>query len=172
MSGVAGTKRGKSRDRLVNCVICGKEFTTNHSRGKYCSDSCQRQGWRRSWREYGGRNRDSRRHYQTGYYEKNKDVVINRVNAYRQTEAGKRAKQISTARMRAKYPEKVKARTMVGAAIKAGTLIPQPCEFCGCEKTQAHHDDYGKPLEVKWVCDSCHKLLHKRIFIEDGSVKK
>lgn len=54
-------------------------------------------------------------------------------------------------------------------AIKKGILKPSPCEECG--KTgkmsdgrnlvQAHHDDYNKPLDVRWLCQPCHHEWHK-----------
>ncbi len=45
---------------------------------------------------------------------------------------------------------------MTGAA-----LAPEPCEVCGATgDVEAHHDDYAKPLEVRWLCPSHHKLLH------------
>lgn len=40
--------------------------------------------------------------------------------------------------------------------------IQQPCLICGDEKSQAHHEDYNKPLEVIWLCDKHHKELHKK----------
>ena len=37
------------------------------------------------------------------------------------------------------------------------------CELCHEEKyTLAHHSDYTKPLEITWLCDSCHVLLHAK----------
>jgi hypothetical protein len=50
----------------------------------------------------------------------------------------------------------------VGAAIKRGDLVRGPCEVCGTAKTVAHHDDYEKPLEVRWLCHSHHHEAHGR----------
>ena len=36
-----------------------------------------------------------------------------------------------------------------------------PCEVCGERKTHAHHDDYSKPLEVKWLCKKHHDEHHR-----------
>lgn len=36
----------------------------------------------------------------------------------------------------------------------------QPCEVCGAEKSHAHHDDYGQPLVVRWLCHSHHMEHH------------
>jgi ribosomal protein S27AE len=60
------------------------------------------------------------------------------------------------------HPEKYKARSKVGNALRDGKLIKLPCEGCGeTEKVQAHHDDYSKPLDVRWVCTKCHSKTHE-----------
>lgn len=51
------------------------------------------------------------------------------------------------------------ADAVVKTARRAGTLIPQPCEVCGLRqsKSEAHHEDYAKPLEVRWLCRYHHR---------------
>ena len=61
---------------------------------------------------------------------------------------------------RAKNPEKVRAHWKVKQAKKTGRLTPKPCVKCGDAKSAAHHEDYSKPLDVIWLCYSCHKHLH------------
>jgi hypothetical protein len=54
------------------------------------------------------------------------------------------------------HPEKNRAYLAVYRAVKSGRLKRQPCA-CGHPKTQAHHEDYSKPLEVTWECFKCHR---------------
>lgn len=58
------------------------------------------------------------------------------------------------------FREKKKARNMVLIRIARGTLERQPCEVCGEGEAQAHHDDYTRPLDVRWLCDTHHRLHH------------
>ena len=32
---------------------------------------------------------------------------------------------------------------------------PQPCEDCGTEDAQMHHEDYGRPQQYRWLCEDC-----------------
>lgn len=61
------------------------------------------------------------------------------------------------------FGKKKRAQHMVEKAIKKGILIPSPCETCGSEQNiHAHHDDYDKPLVVRWMCQRCHHEWHKQ----------
>lgn len=58
------------------------------------------------------------------------------------------------------YPEKRTAHIAARNAIRDKRLLKQPCEVCGEPKTEAHHDDYSKPLEVRWLCKKHHMEHH------------
>lgn len=58
-----------------------------------------------------------------------------------------------------------KARASVSRAVKNGSLVkPDYCEEClhftPSRYLHGHHDDYSKPLEVRWLCTSCHTDVH------------
>ena len=55
---------------------------------------------------------------------------------------------------------KRKAHNKVSNAIKSGKLARQPCCICGDPKVEAHHDDYSKPLDVRWLCKKHHDAVH------------
>lgn len=61
--------------------------------------------------------------------------------------------------------EKVVAWEAVKYAVKSGKLHkPTECSRCWREfpktRIHAHHDDYTKPLDVKWYCGPCHATVH------------
>ena len=64
-------------------------------------------------------------------------------------------------RRRANNPEKYRVHSRVHKAIRSGRLVPQPCEVCKTTiRVQAHHDDYSKPLDVRWLCFQHHREHH------------
>ena len=62
-------------------------------------------------------------------------------------------------------PEKHKAVQSVNNAIRDKRLFREHCEVCGSENAQAHHDDYSKPLEVRWLCFKHHRALHGQVVV-------
>lgn len=82
----------------------------------------------------------------------------------RKIDPQKRQVDLESARRRKKnHPEKFKARKLAQDAVKNGTLVrPTVCDGCNLEKDriEGHHPDYSKPLEVIWLCVSCHRKIH------------
>lgn len=58
------------------------------------------------------------------------------------------------------YQGKRRARVISCRAIQRGELVRGPCEQCGASKVEGHHDDYSKPLQVRWLCRRCHRMYH------------
>jgi hypothetical protein len=79
------------------------------------------------------------------FYSKNSAILCKRTRAYA-----------------AKNPDKAHAWAVVNREKMAGSLKPLPCEECGSTKdVVAHHPDYEKPLEVRWLCRVHHYEVHK-----------
>lgn len=72
---------------------------------------------------------------------------------------------------RTKHPLVVKARVAVNNAIKAGKLQRLPCAICESKKTEAHHDDYSKPLDVIWLCTKHHAERHVLLRMQERAKK-
>ncbi len=73
----------------------------------------------------------------------------------------------SPAKKRSQPKWKKQVSNMLHLAIASGHVVrPESCEACGRvvpqgHYLQAHHDDYNKPLDVRFLCIPCHKKWHK-----------
>lgn len=57
-------------------------------------------------------------------------------------------------------PQAMWAHACLRSAINRGLIERGPCEVCGKEKTDGHHDDYDKPMAVRWLCRLHHRRVH------------
>jgi len=63
-----------------------------------------------------------------------------------------------------RWPEREAARRAVAIAVRAGRLVRGPCERCGMTtKVEGHHDDYSRPLDVRWLCSTHHDEVHREL---------
>lgn len=102
-------------------------------------------------------------HYRA--FDKSRASMPHRVAArkeYAQTPEGKRAYQRAHKASTLRYPDRNKARTTLGNAVRDGRVIPWPvCAIPECSgKPHGHHPDYSRPLDVVWLCDKHHKEAH------------
>jgi len=86
----------------------------------------------------------NKREYDRKYYQANKE----------------RIRQVK-AKARAEHPEKHKARSLLKDYAYRGKIKRLPCELCGDPKSQGHHEDYSKPLEVRWLCSKHHGMAER-----------
>lgn len=101
-----------------------------------------------------------------------KDCVCARVRASKQkphrrahmtSDAYKRTNAGWFADYQRRYPGRCQARKIAQKAIDKGELIrPTVCSVCTNEGAiEAHHDDYNHPLDVRWLCKTCHGTWHR-----------
>ena len=89
--------------------------------------------------------RKCRREYEKKYYKKNRERIC------------KTTRERTT-------KQQINAHNAVKKAINAGDLErPDECPECGDDAMtiHAHHEDYSNPLDVEWLCPSCHMRLHE-----------
>ena len=58
--------------------------------------------------------------------------------------------------------QRANCRSYANVYQRMGVLVPKPCEVCGDEKVEKHHDDYSKPLQVRWLCKQHHREAEKK----------
>jgi hypothetical protein len=131
-------------------------------------------------RTYYAENKDKiLRRERESYLKRKDEIAIRRAKERRQPEFKEKNRQ-RLAIWRKKNPEKARqsvrnwqikhrerhaAHQAVHRAIEMGMLIRSPtCEKCGkiC-KTDGHHTDYNKRLEVVWLCRQCHQKIIRKI---------
>jgi len=128
---------------LRHCEWCNDAFEAtswevNRGRGRYCSVSCKG-AYGRSFQDVSGENHPQ---WKGGVWKAN---TIKKAKAW--NEANR---------------EKQRIHASVNHEIKMGRLVRGPCCQCGSEvNIDAHHHDYAKPLEVTWLCRSCHLKEHR-----------
>ena len=138
---------------MRRCKPCGveKELTSenfyrdkNKSRGyEYTCKDCRKK-----------RDKEKPKRDSSGYYERYVKGNPSKVREY--VERNRKHQE----KYREEYKLSSRCRSAVYMAIKKGILMrPDECEWCGKSKKriEAAHYDYSKPLDVKWLCSSCHK---------------
>lgn len=69
---------------------------------------------------------------------------------------------------RIKHPGKFMARQKLLRMVKKGVVIKTPCEVCQDPKSQAHHVDYRKALDVRWLCFKHHRQEHGQLVLTNN----
>ena len=63
---------------------------------------------------------------------------------------------------------KIRTHNAVRETINTGRLVRGICEVCEArpqdQQIYAHHEDYSRPLDVRWLCRRHHHQLHAKLF--------
>lgn len=112
------------------------------------------------FREYRIRNKERINSARRETRRMSNEVFAKTVNNWKSKNKDKRIEYAN--RYRAKYPEKQRAQSKLQKAVKKGIIHKQSCQVCGNPKTHAHHDDYSKPYNVRWLCPLHHSQWQKQ----------
>ena len=80
---------------------------------------------------------------------------------YRRSKSRREQIHAQARRWIASNPKGRRAHNIVASAIQRGLLVRGKCEKCGAQKVHAHHDDYRRPLAVRWLCALHHVQAHQ-----------
>lgn len=102
------------------------------------------------------------REYQRKWARENRDKRLAYERAWAKAHPEERREIVRRARY--KDPAKYRAGNTLRRALYAGKIEREPCERCGTRHdVQAHHDDYTRPLDVRWLCRKHHMELHREV---------
>jgi hypothetical protein len=57
-----------------------------------------------------------------------------------------------------------RARAYANVYKARGLLAQEACFICDAPKAEMHHADYGRPIEILWLCRACHLKHHSHAF--------
>ena len=129
------------------------------------------------------------KNYMKRYYLENKELILKKTKEYKKSEkrkpynreyARRYRKTLQYQTYRKEYEknhseyhkefqreyrktknEKIKNKARYLAWKYLKIILDRKCEICHANQAQErHHEDYNKPLEIKYVCRSCHNKLH------------
>lgn len=118
--------------------------------------------------EWQKQNREKRLEQSRSWYERNLDkareMSLEATRKYLSTEHGRKKRNERSANWEKQNPDKRRVHDRTMYAVETGKIIrPKSCSECKKICTpHAHHEDYSKPLEVIWLCSTCHFYLHHK----------
>ena len=92
----------------------------------------------------------------------NRAANVERVRAYDRARGSRQSRGYQRG-YRGQHPGRAAANSAVARAIRSGALVrPCACWCCGSDRgVVGHHADYSRPLAVSWLCQACHKEVHR-----------
>lgn len=148
------------------CKICRNAL----HRKNYAVNANKVAKYRKSIRE--NNKEDANRKSRKRYWEKRETLLpqkkTRRKQALIENPQAVLSERSSARKWRSRPENKLKccAHQKVLRALKNGILTKSThCQMCGKEeKLHGHHHDYGKPLDIIWVCPACHILMHSKYY--------
>lgn len=142
----------RNREKILDKANSPEEKAKKqeYDRKYYITHSEKKKAISRRWRE---KNPEKVEEYSVKYKDRKKELLA--TPKYRKSMAKSREKYIIA------NPDKHQAHIILNNSVAKGNIARKPCIKCGNPKSEGHHEDYTKPLEVIWLCRECHRNHHK-----------
>lgn len=142
------TQRNITPFALRRCSQCGGPIDKKKRRDvAYCSRRC----WKAA---YNAAHRTEKAAHDAVYRAAHRTELAAKQAAYYA------AHRTELATYRADYQATHRTEQAAKQAAERAYPTTQPCVICGKPGVERHHPNYNKPLEIVWLCRSCHKRLH------------
>lgn len=159
-------KRVRTEEQKIKEAIYAKE--------RYHNNKEYRDKKKSKMKEWSLKNKDKINEYE---YKRNKTPERMKQKAEAQARYRKKMKELGLYKVfkgdrtkqsrnwRNKPQNKIKkyAHQKVNVQIKKGNIKKLPCEVCNKLPAMAHHDDYSKPLQIRWLCAKHHYDYHQSL---------
>jgi hypothetical protein len=151
----------KRENKEKICKICGNIFSSRGNHSLTCSEECRRKNIRIN----GNRNSHI---WDMKHIKKKKEInhlysINNREKLHNKAKMWRKKNPKKAIEYCVKWRENNLDKRNVEVLAQKKIKIPEGelCEICNERKAvHRHHEDYSKPLEVKFLCSRCHVNLH------------
>lgn len=113
-----------------------------------------------NYRAYSSRNRERVREQKIRYNAAHREELRAKARKKASSEQNRAARATKGAEYYRNNKDKFWAHYLVAKAVASGELArPSHCGRCGSGDglIEGSHDDYSRPLDVEWLCPSCHR---------------
>ena len=142
------------------CNSCGNESPVDN----FVKNVTAKDGLAWACRDCTKKQRESRKPALKAYNRKYRQADKEQVRESNRRWRARNRESVRTTnyKWRKRNPGKHRTHMLFSAAVLRGELVaPDRCETCLREMSlQGHHDDYSKPMEVRWLCAICHTNHH------------
>ena len=157
--------------RRNTCYACDSKRKRNNEGNKRYEDRRKKQRandekYKETMRVYSANWKQKNPEYHKNYYRNHKDYFRLHGRKFRENNPGYCKLRYEKERAHRKYlyvlnREKAQASRAANIYLNKNNIKKLLCSSCSASKNmEMHHQDYSKPLEVAFLCKSCHRMLH------------